>query len=191
VAAALGRIQQEHPEAVVSLAITYYTGMVDTVAHIPDRCMVSDGYEPKDPGTRTVAAGAYPGGRPREVTFQFTTFEDQTGSGRVSKNIGYFFHCNGAYAASPLDVRYKLQRLTERHGYYAKVELMTVETGTRATIAAARGDAAQKAHGAEAAAASMTDLMTHALPELERCLPDWDAVKAGAAAPVRPAVAAR
>ena len=47
--AARGRVERlraEHPAAFVNMAVTYYTGMVDTVAHIPDRCMVADGYEP-------------------------------------------------------------------------------------------------------------------------------------------------
>ena len=31
---------------VMRAAVTYYTGMVDTVAHIPDRCYVADGFVP-------------------------------------------------------------------------------------------------------------------------------------------------
>ena len=34
------------PDALVNFAVTYYTGLVDTVAHIPDRCYVADGFEP-------------------------------------------------------------------------------------------------------------------------------------------------
>src|SRR4051812_25707375 len=43
--AAIRRVQQDHPEAVMSFNVTYYTGMVDTVAHVPERCMVADGFE--------------------------------------------------------------------------------------------------------------------------------------------------
>src|SRR5690606_3547664 len=45
---ALARIADDHPTAVVNLAVTYYTGLVDTVAHIPDRCYIADGYEPSE-----------------------------------------------------------------------------------------------------------------------------------------------
>ena len=39
------RIRPKNPKAVVNLGLTYYTGLVDTVAHIPDRCYIADGYE--------------------------------------------------------------------------------------------------------------------------------------------------
>ena len=40
------QIQIKNPAAVVNVGLTYYTGLVDTVAHIPDRCYIADGYEP-------------------------------------------------------------------------------------------------------------------------------------------------
>src|SRR5206468_10754768 len=40
-------LRQKSPTGVVNLSVTYYTGMVDTVAHVPDRCVTADGYEPK------------------------------------------------------------------------------------------------------------------------------------------------
>src|SRR5262249_3574788 len=33
----LAEIRNKYPKAVVNLSVTYYTGMVDTVAHVPDR----------------------------------------------------------------------------------------------------------------------------------------------------------
>jgi hypothetical protein len=168
----LRKLQADHPEAVMSLNITYYTGMVDTVAHVPERCMVADGYEPKNPETRQIAAGIYPDGSPREINVQFSTFEDQTGHGRVSRNVAYFFHCNGGYLASPVDVRAKLQNLLERHGYYAKVEMMTDDTARPESRLHKQG-------GPERSIEAMTDLLTAALPEVERCLPDWKSVKGG------------
>src|SRR5687768_12591003 len=168
---ALRRIQIANPEAVMSLNITFYTGMVDTVAHVPDRCMVADGYEPKDATARTVVAGKYPDDTPREIQMQYATFEDQTGHGRVARNVAYFFHCNGAYTPSSTDVRGKLQNLFEKHGYYAKVEMMTDDPGKPKTQSSK--DDANKSID------KMADLLAAALPELERCLPDWNAVKGG------------
>jgi hypothetical protein len=43
----IGQTRVKHPAGVINLAVTYYTGLVDTVAHVPDRCYVADGYEPK------------------------------------------------------------------------------------------------------------------------------------------------
>jgi hypothetical protein len=169
----LRRLQLEHPDAVMTLNITFYTGMVDTVAHIPEHCLVADGYEPKDPRKVAVTAGEYPDGSPRPVEIQFSTFEDQTGHGRVSRNVGYFFHCNGSYTPSAVGVRGRLQNLFERYGYYAKVEMMTDDPGV-GRERSARDDVNQRSIDA------MADLLAVALPEVERCLPDWKQVKAQA-----------
>ena len=37
-------IHRRFPQAVVRLSATYYTGMVDTVSHVPDRCVTADGF---------------------------------------------------------------------------------------------------------------------------------------------------
>lgn len=160
-------IKQTKPEAVVQLGFTYYTGLVDTVAHIPDRCMVADGYQPTSyvvkPGPTTYADAK---GRP--VSFRYITFEDITGQSRVTRNVGYFFHVNGEYENDPLGVRFKLQNLFETYGYYSKIEMMTEQFGKA-------DDEAARARSAEAMSRFLSDL----LPEVERCLPDWNKVKNG------------
>ena len=186
--AALRRIQLVNPEAVMSLNVTFYTGMVDTVTHVPDRCMVADGYEPKDPQSKALVAGTYPDGRTRNIEVQYATFEDQTGHGRVGRNVAYFFHCNGSYTPSAVDVRGKLQNLFEKHGYYAKVEMMTDDPGKLSSRENDKVEAAQKSIDA------MADLLAFALPEIERCLPDWNAVKGtkpASEAPAQTPVAAK
>ncbi len=155
-------LQSRDPHAVVYAAVTYYSGMVDTVAHIPDRCYVADGYEP---ASYDVVRWSALQGRPGDGTARYINFEDQTPSRKsVTKNVAYFFHSNGEYTNDPLGVRRKLQNLFETHGYYAKVELLMV-TGDRA-----------------GAAGQMNDFLSSALPELEACLPDWKQVKASASA---------
>ena len=42
---ALYALQAEHPETVINIGIFYYTGLVDTVAHIPERCYIADGFD--------------------------------------------------------------------------------------------------------------------------------------------------
>lgn len=152
-------LASRHPTAVVNLALTYYTGMADTVAHIPDRCMVADGYEPKTYDTRAATIGTRADGTPRNIEYRFIHFQDQTGYGREDRNIAYFFHVNGGYESSPRSVRLKLQNLFERYGYYAKIEMMNSVTDEKT------------------AEAVNNDLLLYALPEVERCLPDWEAVK--------------
>ena len=184
--AALRRIQLATPEAVMALNVTFYTGMVDTVAHVPERCMVADGYEPKNPRFVPAAAGTYPDGSPRQIEMSFATFEDQTGHGRVGRNVAYFFHCNGGYEPSSVGVRGKLQNLFEKHGYYAKVELMTDEP-VKAQASRGGRDEPDPQKSVDA----MADLLALALPEIERCLPDWDQVKGGTKPAPDAAVAAK
>lgn len=179
----LGRIQARDPKAVLYLSVTYYTGMVDTVAHIPDRCFIADGFQPTmfdsphwpipgfviDRDGYHVNAEGYrisePGERGGEdigLPVRFINFEDQDLRTRsaMSRSVSYFFSVNGRYEANPIGVRKTLQNLFEKHGYYAKVELMTL-------------------HRDPAVSASMKqDFLTHALPELEKILPDWSAVRA-------------
>ena len=170
------KIRAEHPEALMALNVTYYTGMVDTVSHISERCMVADGYEPKVTKLLELTAGPGPDGQPRKVMARFATFEDQTGNGRVSRNVAYFFHCNGEFEPSPVGVRGRLQNLFEKHGYYAKVEFMADEP-----LRPGVSDSERQA-SADRCTAAMSDLLTVALPEIERCLPDWQALKQAEAA---------
>lgn len=150
-------LRAQYPAAFVNMAVTYYTGMVDTVAHIPDRCMVADGYEPTKP-PEVLEWDIKPHA---PVTVRYINFEDQTARGLQNKNVAYFFQVNGAYESDPITgVRLRLQDLRERRGYYAKIELMNLITDQ----AAAKG--------------AMTDFLSSALPEIERCLPDWQKVKA-------------
>lgn len=155
-------LEQQRPEAVVRFALTYYTGLADTVAHIPDRCMVADGYEPKNARPESAELGKFADGSPRKITARFIHFQDQTGNGREDRNISYFFHVNGQYKSSPADVRIELQDLFERYGYYAKIELMNATRDETRAVAV------------------NNDLLRYALPEVERCLPDWTKVKAEA-----------
>ena len=182
--AIITKIQEVAPQAVLSLNVTYYTGMVDTVTHIPERCMVADGYEPKNPQTVMLAAGARDDGSPRQIAAQFSTFEDQTGRGRTNRHVAYFFHCNGGYEPNPVAVRVKLQNLFERHGYYAKVELMSDEPARVTTSSPAELEA-RRAASSEKVKAAMADLLAQAMPSVERCLPDWKAVKSGGAQPAK------
>ena len=110
--------------------------------------------------------GNYPDGRPRDLSFRFISFEDQTGSQRVSRNVGYLFHVNGEYKCDSLDVRAKLQDLRESYAYYAKVELMTQMPRLVESDNIVRDQSIN----------AMTDFLGAALPEIEKCLPDWKAL---------------
>ncbi len=143
--------------AIISFAVTYYTGKADTVAHIPERCYTADGYEPSRAETETwdVKTKQTPDGK---LDLRYITFDDQTATASVKKNVAYTFHVNGGYNSDPTRVRMALQNLFERYGYYTKVEMMVQDQDP------------------DAARAAMQDFLTSALPQVERCLPDWNAL---------------
>jgi hypothetical protein len=177
----LNEIRGKFPAAVVSMSVTYYTGMVDTVAHVPDRCVTADGYEPKSYETPAwaIARDLPTAAKPRDVRQQptdeievrYINFEDQTspstGTASVTRSICYFFHANGEFVSSPLAVRQKLADLWEKKGYYAKIECMT-------TI-----------EQPQTSARVMTDFLVGALPEIYKCMPDWEKAHSGSSPAVQ------
>jgi hypothetical protein len=158
---------------VLSLAITYYTGKVDTVPHVPDRCYVADGFQPSKYDVKRWDLGEYSPGVPRQVPVRFIDFEDQTSREQQNRCVTYFFHANGEYNDSPLEVRQKLQSLLERYGYFAKIEVMTLLPPRTGAATAERESRHEQDR--EAAAAAVRRFLTAALPAVEGLLPDWNA----------------
>ena len=153
----VGRTRLSHPTGVINLAVTYYTGLVDTVAHVPDRCYVADGYEP----TRSPEVLDWQVEPGKSVKVRYINFEDQTARGMEPKNVAYFFHVNGGYEYDPISgVRLRLQDLRESHGYYAKIEVMN------------------QVPDQAVARRAMSEFVAAELPAVERCLPDWQQFKA-------------
>lgn len=169
----LSDVRSKNPNAVMSLAVTYYTGKVDTVPHVPDRCYVADGFQPSRYDVNQWELGKYATGAERRVPVRFIDFEDQTAREQQNRCVTYFFHANGEYEDSPLVVRQKLQSLFERYGYFAKIEVMTLLPQARAAAAPER--AARHEQDRQAAAVAMQRFLTAALPSVERLLPDWNA----------------
>ena len=160
----LSKLQFANPQAVLNVAVTYYTGKVDTVAHIPERCMVADGYQPTEtPETDSWnmgpdRLGKLPGEDPK-LDVRFINFEDQTTGRRVKQRIAYFFFVNGKYASDPLTVRQSLENLRATHGFYSKVELMSIIPDH------------------DECAKVMASFLAGAMPAIEKCYPDWNSVE--------------
>jgi hypothetical protein len=146
-------------DAAVSVHLAYYTGAVDTVAHVPERCYVGGGFDPENPSVVTMNVGT---DAPRELRLKYVEFRKRDGADQPKRNVAYFFKVNGDYEYdSATGVRPKLQNLFEPLGYYCKFELMTYLDSDQ-----------------ERARQVMADFLTHAMPEAEKLLPDWQAAKA-------------
>jgi hypothetical protein len=165
--ALVNEIRKKFPLAVIRLSVTYYTGMVDTVSHVPDRCVTADGYEPTQYTTpkwamaRDLPPEAKQDGDNIEV--RHINFEDQTGSNTITRSIAYFFHANGQFMSSPLAVRQKLADLWAKKGYYAKIETMMAYDGRNPSPDL----------NAENVGRRTTDFLIYALPEIYKCMPQW------------------
>ncbi|MGF1633127.1 MAG: exosortase-associated EpsI family protein [Phycisphaerae bacterium] len=159
--AMVGMIAHRDPTAAIDIGLTFYTGAVDTVPHIPERCMVAGGFTPTNPEVRFWPVSNSAGD---SLSAQFIRFDFQRnadGTDTRTYHVAYFFQVNGQYEHDAITgVRKRLQNLFEPHAYFAKIELKSY---------AADADLADEV---------MQDFLTHAIPELERVLPDWTAFKA-------------
>ena len=176
-------IRKKFPLGVIRLSVTYYTGMVDTVSHVPDRCVTADGYEPtayttpRWPMARDLPAEAKRDGDNIEV--RHINFEDQTGTSTFTRSIAYFFHANGEFMSSPLAVRQKLADLWAKKGYYAKIETMMAYDSTTPAPDLNPDNVGKRT----------TDFLIYALPEVYKCMPDWAAETGAKPAVASPAAA--
>lgn len=139
---------RNHPAASVKVAVTYYTGKADTVAHVPERCYLGEGYNQVGaPKVLHYAVGSSP------IEVRLVTFEAP--SSPVRANVVYYFHVNGRQTSDSILVRKELQSLFAKYAYYAKVELRT------------------SLRDADKASAATAAFLAAAAPEIEKMLPDW------------------
>lgn len=192
----LGRLMIErnpvNPDSphLIDLHMAYYTGMIDTVPHVPERCNVAAGVQAVgapvlvdvpldfsilvkneyiDPGSHsgTVWQARSP------TTFSRVNLPE--GIERLRLRVsrfrdhrgeefyaGYFFITNGEVVASADQIRLRAFRLKDDYAYYCKVQFTsgTVSSAEELGVVAGR----------------MLDEM---FADLMRRLPDWVEVKAG------------
>jgi len=167
--------------------VAYYTGTIDAVPHIPERCWAvggleltqnstattleidrskwapatTDGYfisNVIDPVTADIEAVTMPRG---DVVATTIEFQDPK-SPRMRQVGGYFFIANGKLESTSYGVRQAAFNLTDRYAYYCKVQITKkgqVEEDDGSLIGPFKEQS--------------TQLLSVLLPEVMRCLPDW------------------
>ncbi|HIB50506.1 MAG TPA: exosortase [Phycisphaerales bacterium] len=167
----------------VQLHVAYYTGQVDAVPHVPDRCMVAGGFVPLtsepmtlpldiDQSTWSEDESESLGGIPYRIIDEeeeiirlpFGEFElrttqfshPQIGTDRVF--AGYFFVANGKTTAYPERIRLLAFDRSSQYAYYCKIQF---------TI---RGD---RDFTTEQFVEIVSTFTSEMLPEIMECLPDW------------------
>lgn len=184
-------VPEGKPGHLLRLHVAYYTGLTDTVPHVPDRCFVAGGAEhkglhsqlipidpeiatPREDGQGFGATAILPRpGEPKYAPGTVVTLPErdidaarftygQPNSADQDQHVIYFFAANGQFLASPNAVRAQGFDIRDQYSYYCKIEVQVVgET-----------DPQKFAVGA-------TALLDEFLPEILACLPDWDEVKTG------------
>ncbi|MFN3167203.1 MAG: exosortase/archaeosortase family protein [Phycisphaeraceae bacterium] len=168
------------PGQLAKVHVAYYTGMLDTVPHVPDKCWVVAGqqvvyrqvhtltldrsdYEP-DPDHPGMVL-AHSEGQDETVRLpgkeiETVVFSGADEDGNVTTAL-YFFLANGDAIASSHQVRFSFN-LKDRYSYYCKVEVMFPGISDPNVVA-------------EHAEELLSDLM----PDIMAALPDWTEVQAG------------
>jgi exosortase len=146
--AAIGAIASARPNACAHLAVTYFTGRVDTVSHVPELCYVAGG---EASSTESASVQWNVAGRPLAV--RLVRIDPLSRTAGVARYVAYCYRVNGHAESEPWRVRSRLANLFERDAWYAKIEVM-------APVA-----------DANEAARVLADFLSAALPEIERRLP--------------------
>ncbi|HYE60360.1 MAG TPA: hypothetical protein VD997_00055 [Phycisphaerales bacterium] len=171
----------------ISLHAAYYTGMIDTVPHVADRCFVAGGMQlgtltqdlplPLD-RTRFMPDRDVPEqlkGRITKVRSSDGVYvrmprDPDTIKIHTMKFIdhgkdlyaGYFFVANGGCVARAEDVRLLAFNLSATYAFYMKVQVTTPDVTSQ-----------------EELAALSAQLLDELFGDLMRCTPDWVEVEAG------------
>lgn len=170
---------------VLDLHLAYYTGMIDTVPHVPDRCFVGGGMQigavvgdvplKLDSNTWRVARdvppelGSYfeafvPGDPPFGGSYVRLCKDPENIRLRTMKFLsgdsevyaGYFFIANGGHTPSPDGVRALAFDMTSTYAYYLKVQVTS-----------------RTCKSSEEFVAAASSLIGELMGDIMRTTPDW------------------
>lgn len=198
-------IDGDAEKGVMHVHVAFYTGTIDAVPHIPERCWAVSGLEltrnsdgvslaiDRSKWEPLVRDGVEPGkymavALTDPITADIervamplgdivaTTIEFQDPKQPQLRQVGgYFFIANGKSVASSYGVRQAAFNLRDRYAYYCKIQLTK-----RGKVDDPSGSLL------EPFKSDATDLLGELIPQVMRCLPDWptyEAKSGGAAAP--------
>jgi len=192
-----GTVESGDP-MVLELHLAYYTGLIATVPHVPERCFVAGGVQMEGTG-RVIDIPLDLSGFPRDPLLRGTEFE-HVRRGRLGANSS----APGSYVRMPLDLtvdgepnlRMRVtpfvdgqgRRLFAGYFFLANGSIVPTADGVRLRAYRLEDDfsyyckvqfMSPTADSAEALAAAAGDLLSEAFPEIMRRVPDWVEVRQG------------
>jgi hypothetical protein len=195
-------IHSDEVEDWLALHIAYYTGMIDAVPHVPDRCMVAGGF----------TATSQPEFYDLDVDKSNWRYDESVVNHRTGKPYPYVLHADPVRAGRISVVRmpigeYRLRVTRFRHPDYADRSVYagfffigngraTASTTAVRALAFDRTDRfsyyckiqftkiGSQDMTADDFVASVSSLLSELLPEIMRCLPDWSEVEQSGNEPV-------
>lgn len=173
---------------IIQLHLAYYTGMIDTVPHVPDRCLTAHGTkldgekkvvpvpvdttgfyaDPDADKAKPVVYRVRPEWASKAVrlprgieklSMTVSPFVDNNGRRFFA---GYFFVANGGTVASADGVRLLAFKLQDDYAYYLKVQFTSASVKSEEELGELSGR-----------------FLNVLLPHLMRCVPDWVDVENG------------
>lgn len=108
------------PSSPVRLSVTYYTGKVDQVPHVPEECIYQGGMDPGgDDDTLTLRVPNHEG----DIPLRRLSFRPRAGDG--SKVYDYYTICvNNKYFSTRDWARLEMSSRRATHMFYSKIEVM-------------------------------------------------------------------
>ncbi len=193
-------VPEGQPRPRLEVHLTYYTGMIDTVPHVPERCLVAAGIQQTgtpvlvpvpldfDRLTKNAEVEAQAGdeviweGRSptmfRRINLpagleklQMRVTPFKDNQGRVLFS-GYFFVTNGQTVPSADDIKLRAFRLSDDYAYFTKIQFTSVMLESPEELGKLAGR-----------------FLDEVFPDLMYRMPDWVEVKAGRYPPKEPAPA--
>ena len=179
---------------IIELHVAYYTGMIDTVPHVPERCFVGGGLQmgasprhiplnldpergspaphvPPAPGP--IVRYRTPGGNrvrlpkdPQDIRLHTSQYNI---TDDLSLYAGYFFIANGGHTDSANGVRLLAFKLEDDYAYYLKVQFTS-----------------SNVRSADELAQHASSLLGELFGDVMLCLPDWVNVQTGSYPPDNP-----
>ena len=144
----LADIAASHPQALVRIAVTYYTGHVDAVIHQSERCNLAGGIATSiesHPEKWTLG--------PRCLNVRVVHLMQNSAEEKGPHYLAYCYCVNGRQETEAWRVRSLLMNIFERQAWYAKIEV---------TSGLADPNESQRV---------LSDFLENALPEIEKCFP--------------------